>query len=251
MGPFWASQGMIIGSGRCNTQFLAFNRCSVRGSCCCLVSQFLSCSFVTPWTVAHQAPLSMGFSSKNTGVGCHFLFQGIFPTQGLNLSLLPWHMDSLPLSHQGHMWLLDLEPEGILEGMWFNEWPGLVRCHRAARAGCPWPRSILLCCLFCSFCSLVICVYVCTHVCRSGVFVVALAKVEARAHNCHVVLGCCSPLLSALRSLQGGPGWGCSLKALPQSIQFTASTIRQVLPALALGQVPLPHWASLSSLWSR
>ena len=25
---------------------------------------------------------------KNTGVGCHFLLQGIFPIQGLNLSLL-------------------------------------------------------------------------------------------------------------------------------------------------------------------
>ena len=25
------------------------------------------------WTVAHQAPLSMGFPGKNTGVGCHFL----------------------------------------------------------------------------------------------------------------------------------------------------------------------------------
>ena len=29
----------------------------------------------------------MGFS-KNTGVGCHALLQGIFPTQGLNLGLL-------------------------------------------------------------------------------------------------------------------------------------------------------------------
>ena len=29
--------------------------------------------FATPWTVAHQAPLSMGFSRQNTGVGCHFL----------------------------------------------------------------------------------------------------------------------------------------------------------------------------------
>ena len=35
-----------------------------------------------PWTVAHQGPLSMGFSGKNTGVGCHSLLQGIFPTQG-------------------------------------------------------------------------------------------------------------------------------------------------------------------------
>ena len=34
---------------------------------------------------------------KNTGVGCHFLLQGIFLTQGSNLSLLHWQMDSLPL----------------------------------------------------------------------------------------------------------------------------------------------------------
>ena len=34
----------------------------------------------TPWTVAHQAPVSMGSPGKNTGVGCHFLFQGLFLT---------------------------------------------------------------------------------------------------------------------------------------------------------------------------
>jgi len=37
---------------------------------------------VTPWIVAHKAPLPMGFLGKNTGVGCHALLQGIFPTQG-------------------------------------------------------------------------------------------------------------------------------------------------------------------------
>ena len=37
----------------------------------CVLSRVPLC--VTPWTVAHQAPLSMGFSSKNTGVGCRFL----------------------------------------------------------------------------------------------------------------------------------------------------------------------------------
>ena len=31
---------------------------------------------MTPWTVARQAPLSMDFPGKNTGVGCHFLLQG-------------------------------------------------------------------------------------------------------------------------------------------------------------------------------
>ena len=60
--------------------------------------------FATPWTVAHQAPLSMGLPSKNTGVGCHFLLQGIIPTQGSTsclLHLLHWQADSLPLSHPG------------------------------------------------------------------------------------------------------------------------------------------------------
>ena len=32
---------------------------------------------------------------------CHFLVQGIFPTQGSNLHLLHWQADSLPLSHGG------------------------------------------------------------------------------------------------------------------------------------------------------
>ena len=30
------------------------------------------------------------FPGKNTGVGCHFLLQGIFPTKGPNLCLLHW-----------------------------------------------------------------------------------------------------------------------------------------------------------------
>ena len=44
----------------------------------------------------------MEFPSKNTGVGCHFLLQGIFLTQGLNPSLLHWQADSLPLTHLGN-----------------------------------------------------------------------------------------------------------------------------------------------------
>ena len=48
--------------------------------------QVMSNSFVTPWTVARQAPLA----GKNAGVGCHFLLQGIFLTQRLNSRLLHW-----------------------------------------------------------------------------------------------------------------------------------------------------------------
>ena len=43
--------------------------------------------FVTPGSAAHHAP-PWDFPSKNPGVGCHFLLQGIFPAQGLNLHLL-------------------------------------------------------------------------------------------------------------------------------------------------------------------
>ena len=38
---------------------------------------------------------------KNTGVGCHFLLNGIFLTQGLNPRLLHRQADALPLSHPG------------------------------------------------------------------------------------------------------------------------------------------------------
>ena len=41
------------------------------------------------------------FPGKITGVGCHFLLQGIFPNQGPNTGLLHWQEDSLPESHQG------------------------------------------------------------------------------------------------------------------------------------------------------
>ena len=66
----------------------------------------LSCIslFATVWTVAHQAPLSMRFPSKNTGMGCHFLLQGSVLIQGLNLRLLRllhWQADFSPLSLLG------------------------------------------------------------------------------------------------------------------------------------------------------
>ena len=61
---------------------------------------------VTLWTVACQVLLSMGFHSKDTGVGCCFLFQGIFLTQGSNLGLQccrrsVLQVDSLPTEPPG------------------------------------------------------------------------------------------------------------------------------------------------------
>ena len=61
-------------------------------------------TLVTPWTVGCQALCPWDSSDKNIRVGCHFLLQGIFPTQGSNpylLCLLHWQADSLPLNHLG------------------------------------------------------------------------------------------------------------------------------------------------------
>ena len=73
-----------------------FHTCMMLCLPACMHDQSLSRVrlFVTPWTVAHQAPLSMGFSRQEYLSGLpgtfpgHFLLQGIFPTQRLNPGLL-------------------------------------------------------------------------------------------------------------------------------------------------------------------
>ena len=57
--------------------------------------------FATPWTVAYRLLLPWDFPGKNTGVGCHFLLQEIFPTQGLNTGPLHCRQTLYHLSHQG------------------------------------------------------------------------------------------------------------------------------------------------------
>ena len=59
--------------------------------------------FATPWTVALQAPLSMGFSRQEYKSGQPFsgdLLQGIFPTQGSNMGLLHCRQILNHMSHQ-------------------------------------------------------------------------------------------------------------------------------------------------------
>ena len=57
--------------------------------------------FVAPWTVAHQAPLSMGFSRQEHWSWLHFLLQGIFltgdlPDPGIKSGSPVLQADSLP-----------------------------------------------------------------------------------------------------------------------------------------------------------
>ena len=51
--------------------------------CACLV---VSDSFTTPWTVAHQASLSMGFSSQEYWNGLPFSSPGDLPSPGIKLT---------------------------------------------------------------------------------------------------------------------------------------------------------------------
>ena len=57
---------------------------------------------MTPWTAACQAPLSVEFCGKNTGVSIHSHLQGIFLTQGSNPGHLHCRQILYHLSHQGN-----------------------------------------------------------------------------------------------------------------------------------------------------
>ena len=57
--------------------------------------------FSTPWTVALQAPLSMGFPRQEYWSGLLFPPPKYILTQGLNRGLLHWQKDSLLLYHLG------------------------------------------------------------------------------------------------------------------------------------------------------
>ena len=60
----------------------------------------MSDSIVTQWPTRLLSPWY--FPGKNTGIGCHFLLQGIVPSHRSNLHLLPWQAGSLTLSHWGN-----------------------------------------------------------------------------------------------------------------------------------------------------
>ena len=69
--------------------------------CVCVYVQSLSHVWVfeTPWTPPTRLLCPWSSPGKNTGVGCHFFFQGIFPTQGSKLQLLLWQVNSPPLHY--------------------------------------------------------------------------------------------------------------------------------------------------------
>ena len=97
--------------------------------------------YVTLWTAARQAPLSMGFSRQEYwSRGCHALLQGIFPIQVSNphfFCLLHWQAGSLPQ--------MSPEKPAVLNATWKTQapsghsrsisWPDLEHCVPRIRSG--------------------------------------------------------------------------------------------------------------------
>ena len=86
---------------RSHHESLILMTCS-KPCCCCLIAK--SCSPLLQPHGLQPARLlcPWDFPGENTRVGYHFLLQGIFPTQRLNLYLLYWEVGSFPLSCLGN-----------------------------------------------------------------------------------------------------------------------------------------------------
>ena len=59
------------------------------------------------------------FPGKSTGVGCHFLLQRIFPTQGSNPGLLHCRQTLYHLSHQGSLMIIHISMASCLTSFSF------------------------------------------------------------------------------------------------------------------------------------
>ena len=70
---------------------------------------------MTPWTVAHQASLSMGFPRQKYWSGLPFPPPGDLHNPGIELASSMLQVDSLPLSHRGSPTVYNCIPEFILQ----------------------------------------------------------------------------------------------------------------------------------------
>ena len=97
-----AGTDMLLGN-HCKRSYTFFCPCKLH---VCVHSPSVMFNYLQPHELQPTSSSVHGISQAriNTGVSCHFLLQGIFPTQGWNLHLLyslHWQADSLPLCHLG------------------------------------------------------------------------------------------------------------------------------------------------------
>ena len=84
-----------------------------------------------------------------TPVGCHFLLQGIFPTQGSNPCLLHWQADFLPLSHQGSPYISPLPRYKLFMVIFYHLFFTVSSySHHQDQSGPPFQSLLTHCLLF-------------------------------------------------------------------------------------------------------
>ena len=111
-------------------------------TCHCLFScQVMSDSFATPWTVAHQAPLSMGFSRQECCSGVLFSPPGDLFALGIKPASPALQVDSLPSEPPGlghyfspyHGWMNEVKSIDLEEAEWWEPQGLSIHCgHRPA-----------------------------------------------------------------------------------------------------------------------
>ena len=98
--------------------------CSVAKSCPVLCDP-MNCSL--PGSSVHG--IFQARIGKNTGVGCHFLLPGIFPTQESNPRLLHWQANSLPPRKPCFTWEVFIKCSvvlGVCNRMTLKGWAGAL-----------------------------------------------------------------------------------------------------------------------------
>ena len=92
----------------------------------------VSCSVISDSLQPHGPYSPWNSPGQNTGVGSHFLLQGIFLTQGLNPVLLHCRQILYQLSHKGGPRILELGSLFLLQGIFptqeLNQ--GLLHCRQ-------------------------------------------------------------------------------------------------------------------------
>ena len=87
----------------------------------CLVTQLCLILWDSVYCSSPGSSVHGDSPGENTGVGCHVLLQGIFPTQGLNPGLLHCRQILYRLSHQGSPRILEWVAYPFSRG---SSWPG-------------------------------------------------------------------------------------------------------------------------------
>ena len=116
----WKSQYCHLHADADLTTAFRKGKCVNMDCCCCFLVAQLCLTLLWPCGLQPtRLNHPWNFPGKNTGMGCHFLLQGIFPTQGLNPGLLHFRHILNHLSHQGSPLCVSYVLDSVLSAFTF------------------------------------------------------------------------------------------------------------------------------------